>query len=259
MLYFNCTLYHSTSVFEILNWLLIIFMINTLAFQYSIQSSLFTFQLQVSPIPPWVIVYASIKSNCFLFSIIQHAVLHLCKFIPVFSQWRPALFQVINFYEFFMTQIRHLYEASPNQLLSYVCVCVCVCAQLLSHVRHFMTPWTAAFKAPLSMGILQARILEWVAMGDCPNTEIEPRSPTLQADYPLRHQGNPRILEWVAYTFSRGTCWLEGIKQLSPALQADSLQAELTRKASFLPQSHKIFFNPLEFQLFGRIIPAFPA
>ena len=127
MLYFNCTLYHSTSVFEILNWLLIIFMINTLAFQYSIQSSLFTFQLQVSPIPPWVIVYASIKSNCFLFSIIQHAVLHLCKFIPVFSQWRPALFQVINFYEFFMTQIRHLYEASPNQLLSYVCVCVCVC------------------------------------------------------------------------------------------------------------------------------------
>ena len=27
-----------------------------------------------------------------------------------------------------------------------------------------MTPWTAARQAPLSMGILQARILEWVAM-----------------------------------------------------------------------------------------------
>ena len=28
----------------------------------------------------------------------------------------------------------------------------------------FATPWTAACQAPLSMGILQARILEWVAM-----------------------------------------------------------------------------------------------
>ena len=34
-------------------------------------------------------------------------------------------------------------------------------------------------------GILQARILEWVAVpfsGDLPNSETEPRSPTLQAD-----------------------------------------------------------------------------
>ena len=27
-----------------------------------------------------------------------------------------------------------------------------------------VNPWTVAFQAPLSMGILQARILEWVAM-----------------------------------------------------------------------------------------------
>ena len=33
-----------------------------------------------------------------------------------------------------------------------------------SHVRLCATPWTAARQAPLSMGILQARILEWVAM-----------------------------------------------------------------------------------------------
>jgi len=32
----------------------------------------------------------------------------------------------------------------------------------------------------------------------------KPRSPTLQADnLPLSHQGRPRILEWIAYTFSR--------------------------------------------------------
>ena len=33
-----------------------------------------------------------------------------------------------------------------------------------SHVQLFATPWTIVFQAPLSMGILQARILEWVVM-----------------------------------------------------------------------------------------------
>ena len=33
----------------------------------------------------------------------------------------------------------------------------------LSHVRLFVTPWTVAHQAPLFMGILQARILEWIA------------------------------------------------------------------------------------------------
>ena len=34
----------------------------------------------------------------------------------------------------------------------------------LNHVWLFSTPWTVAHQAPLSVGILQARILEWVAM-----------------------------------------------------------------------------------------------
>ena len=34
----------------------------------------------------------------------------------------------------------------------------------LGHVRLFETPWTAAHQAPLSLGILQAKILEWVAI-----------------------------------------------------------------------------------------------
>ena len=40
-----------------------------------------------------------------------------------------------------------------------------LCA-VLSHwvVWLFATPWTVACQTPLSMGILQARILEWVAM-----------------------------------------------------------------------------------------------
>ena len=38
-----------------------------------------------------------------------------------------------------------------------------LCAKSLSCVQP-ATPWTAAYQAPLSMGILEARILEWVAM-----------------------------------------------------------------------------------------------
>ena len=39
-----------------------------------------------------------------------------------------------------------------------------LCCELLSHVWLFVTPWTVAHQTPLSMGMLQARILEWVAM-----------------------------------------------------------------------------------------------
>ena len=38
------------------------------------------------------------------------------------------------------------------------------CTWSLNHVRLFVTPWTVACQDPLSMGILRARILEWVAM-----------------------------------------------------------------------------------------------
>ena len=48
-------------------------------------------------------------------------------------------------------------------------------------------------------GILQARILEWVAMPfsrDLPDPEIEPRSPALQAVfYCLSHSGSPKHLD----------------------------------------------------------------
>ena len=38
------------------------------------------------------------------------------------------------------------------------------CASSLSRVRLFATSWTVACQVPLSIGILQARILEWVAI-----------------------------------------------------------------------------------------------
>ena len=39
-----------------------------------------------------------------------------------------------------------------------------VTVSLLSCVRLFVTSWTIVRRAPLSLGILQARILEWAAM-----------------------------------------------------------------------------------------------
>ena len=47
--------------------------------------------------------------------------------------------------------------------------------------------------------------------------------------YCLSHQGSPRILEWVAYPFSRGTSWPRNRTGV-PTLQEDSLPAELPRE-----------------------------
>ena len=59
-------------------------------------------------------------------------------------------------------------------------------AELLSHVRLFVTPWVVVCQAPLSLGILQARILEWVAIpfsrGSSQPRDRIPGSPALQAD-----------------------------------------------------------------------------
>ena len=72
--------------------------------------------------------------------------------------------------------------------LSSIPLCICVFAMLclVAQLCHTLCdPWSVAHQAPLSMGILQARILEWGAMPysrDLPNPGIEPRSPTLQED-----------------------------------------------------------------------------
>ena len=93
-----------------------------------------------------------------------------------------------------------------------------------------MTPWTIAVQAPLSMEILQARILEWVAMppsGDLQGPGVEPMTlmgpalaavvaakslqscPTLCDPIDGSPPGSPipgilqaRTLKWVAISFS---------------------------------------------------------
>ena len=65
--------------------------------------------------------------------------------------------------------------------------------KLLSRVRLLATPWTAAYQAPSSMGFSrQEWVLEWGAV-------------TFSMDYIVYGILQARILEWVAYPFSRGS------------------------------------------------------
>ena len=69
----------------------------------------------------------------------------------------------------------------------------------LSCVRLFVTPWTVAHQAPLSMGFSREEYrsgLPFSSPGDLPDPGIEPRPPELQADaLPFEPPGTPIILE----------------------------------------------------------------
>ena len=82
----------------------------------------------------------------------------------------------------------------------------------------------------IACGILQARILEWVAFPFSRGSS-QPRDRTLpqcrQILYQLSHKGSPRIWGWVFFPFSRDLPD-PGIKPGSPTLQVDSLPTELS-------------------------------
>ena len=61
----------------------------------------------------------------------------------------------------------------------------CVCVRCFSPVWLFMTPWTVAHQAPLSMVFSRQEYwngLPFSSPGDLPNSGIESGSPALQAD-----------------------------------------------------------------------------
>ena len=86
----------------------------------------------------------------------------------------------------------------------------------LSHVQLFVTPWTIQsmeFSRPEST---------FPSPGDLPSPGSNPGLLHYrQILYQLSHKGSPRILEWVAYPFSRG-----------PSQPRNSLPAELPGKWS---------------------------
>ena len=99
-------------------------------------------------------------------------------------------------------------------------------------------------------GILQAKLLEWVAFPFSRGSSW-PRDRTQVSWIAGRFfiswaRGRPRILEWVAYPFQVDLPDL-GIEPGSPALQVDSLPSELTGKPNivlFLFTDTPLFDNP---------------
>ena len=105
---------------------------------------------------------------------------------------------------------------------------------LISHVWLFATPWTVAHQVPLSRGILQARILEWVAMPSSRGSS-QPRDRTQVsriADGFFTTWATRKAHEyWCGQPIpSPGDLPDPGIELGSPTLQVDSLPAELSGK-----------------------------
>ena len=101
-----------------------------------------------------------------------------------------------------------LAKMTESQGDDVMCAMLCLVAQ---SCLTLCDPLDCSLLGSSFHGVLQARILEWVACpppGDLPNPVIKPRYPALQEDSLPNHEGSPRILEWVAYPFSRGSSWL---------------------------------------------------
>ena len=83
------------------------------------------------------------------------------SFIPsVAGPAPPDMGALLKFQQITTTLCTCVYVCVSVCVSLCVYVCVCVCVSHFSHVRLFATLWTAAHQAPLSMGVLQARIQE---------------------------------------------------------------------------------------------------
>ena len=86
--------------------------------------------------------------------------------------------------------------------------------------KSFSRVWL--FAAPWTIGVGNLSLLQ----GIFPTQGSNPGLPYCRRIlYKLSHKGSPRILEWVAYPFSRGSSQ-PGINLGSPASQVDSLPTE---------------------------------
>ena len=97
-----------------------------------------------------------------------------------------------------------MYKAQILLALSFVCyiyqwsvtsLCQCV---ILCRVRLFVTPWTVAHQAPLSMRLPRQEYwseLSFFSPGDLPDPGVEPGSPALQVDsFPSEPPGKPPVV-----------------------------------------------------------------
>ena len=83
----------------------------------------------------------------------------------------------------------HIAHCIDKQISIEICVCLHACTlSHFSHVRLFVTLWTVAHQAPLSMGFSRQeywRGLSFPFPEDLPDPGIKPVSPALQIDFLL--------------------------------------------------------------------------
>ena len=120
--------------------------------------------------------------------------------------------------------------------------CVLCCVQLLSRVWLYNLMDCSPPGSPIH-GILQARILEWVAMPSSRGSS-QPRGQTqglLHCRwilYHLSHQGSPIILEWAAYPFSKGSSWPRNQTRVS-CIAGRFFTSWATREAQYCQTNNK--------------------
>ena len=128
---------------------------------------------------------------------------------------------------------------------------------VLSFIRLFATTWTVACQAPLSMGILQARILEWIAMSSSRGSS-QPRDRTQISCitcgfFTIWATRKTSILDWLAYPFFKGSSWPRDRTGVS-CTAGGFLTTELPWKPLLVyPDFQNVFFT-MEHNLFFRDI-----
>ena len=93
-------------------------------------------------------------------------------------------------------------------ILSGVYVCVCACS--LSCVQLFVTPWTVAYQAPLSMGFSRQEYwsgLSFPSPGGLPDPGIEPTSSALVGGF---------TITWATWEAQYCLIWIYKITLLLP-------------------------------------------
>ena len=99
--------------------------------------------------------------------------------------------------------------AVPLKVSHFKSVLCCILCLVAQSCLTLESPWTVARQAPPSMGILQATILEWVAMPSSRGSSQprnRTRSPVLQADsLPSEPPGEPKNTGADSLPLLRGT------------------------------------------------------
>ena len=102
-------------------------------------------------------------------------------------------------------------------------------------------------------GILQARILEWVAFpfSSWSIQGLNPGFPRCkQILYQLSHKGSPRILEWVAYHFSSRSIWPRNRTRVS-CIAGGFFTNWAISSVQFIVQSCPNLCNPMNHSTLG--------